>query len=189
MPYLPTKKQVLQNAHRQHHSRAEHMDQNNTNLNTPEREGAHKEGKLAWGGMLSGGILIVISIIFIVGGVQLGLGSPFRLGTGAFPAITGLILAVLAVAICIDEMRGDGLVDKPDWIGFMAICAAIAVFAASADRIGLVPGAFLTIVVASLPDRSLPFAGKAILGAVVAFASWALFIKTLNLPFKAFVGF
>ena len=48
----------------------------------------------------------------------------------------------------------------------VAICAALAVFAVTAERIGLVPAAFLTVIVASLPDRSLPFRGKAILGCV-----------------------
>lgn len=144
---------------------------------------------LKWGGALGGLILLAISIIFITGGLQLGLGSPFRLGTGAFPFATGLILAVLAVAICIQEFRdGEGLVDTPDWVNFLAIIAALAVFALTADRFGLIPGVFLTILVASGPDRSLSFPGKAMLGVVVAIGSWLLFIKVLNLPFKAIVG-
>jgi hypothetical protein len=44
-------------------------------------------------------------------------------------------------------------------------------------------------VIASFPDRSLPFLGKAALGAVVAAGSWLLFIELLGLPFKAFRGF
>jgi hypothetical protein len=52
-----------------------------------------------------------------------------------------------------------------------------------------VPAAFLTVIVASMPDRSLPLYGKAILGGIVAVASWLLFIETLTLPFKAFAGF
>ena len=45
------------------------------------------------------------------------------------------------------------------------------------------------IIVASLPDRSLPFLGKAVLGIVVSLGCWGLFIETLNLPFKPFVVF
>ena len=125
----------------------------------------------------------------MVGGWQLGLGVPTRLGTGAFPFLTGAILAILATVICIEERRGDGIAETPDWIAFLAISAALAVFAVTADRIGLVPGTFLTVIVASLPDRSLPLLGKAILGCIVAVACWVLFIETLNLPFKPFVGF
>lgn len=140
-------------------------------------------------GAFGGGILFIVSIIFMIGGVELGLGSPFRLGTGAFPFVTGLVLAILALAICVNEFRGDGLSDSPDWMAFMAIGAALAVFAGTAERLGLVPAAFMTVVVASLPDRSLSLFGKAVLGSCVAVACWVLFIEVLNLPFKPFVGF
>lgn len=144
---------------------------------------------LGWGGEIGGAILLLLSIIFMVGGWQLGLGVPTRLGTGAFPFISGALLAALAIAICIQERGGDGIAETPDWIALLAICSALAVFAISVGRIGLIPGVFLTIVVASLPDRSLSFQGKIILGCVVAVGCWGLFIKLLNLPFKAVAGF
>jgi len=165
------------------------MAQEELKLETPVAEAAEEHSALEWGGEIGGAILLVVSVIFIVGGLQLGLGSPFRLGTGAFPFITGLILSILSIAICIQEWRGDGLEETPDWVGFLAIIGALAVFAATADRLGLVPGTFLTVVVASLPDRGLPPIGKAVLGGIVAAASWVLFVKLLNLPFKAFAGF
>jgi hypothetical protein len=109
---------------------------------------------------------------------------PTRLGTGAFPFMAGAILAVLAVVICIEERKGDGIAERPDWIALLAIGAALAIFAASAERIGLVPATFLAVIVASLPDRSLPLLGKALLGAAVAAGCWIVFIEFLNLPFK-----
>ena len=155
----------------------------------PGANDVDEHGALGWGGEIGGAMLLVLSIIFVVGGWQLGLGVPTRLGTGAFPFLTGAILAVLAVAICIEERRGDGIAEMPDWIAFSAICAALAVFAVTADRLGLVPGTFLTVIVASLPDRSLSMIGKIILGVIVALACWVLFIELLNLPFKPFVGY
>jgi len=152
---------------------------------TPEAE---ENSSLGWGGEIGGAILLVLSIVFMVGGWQLGLGVPTRLGTGAFPFISGALLAILSIVICIEERRGDGIAETPDWVAFLSICAALAIFAVTAERIGLVPAAFLTVIVASLPDRSLPFRGKAILGCVVALACWGLFIELLNLPFKPFVG-
>ena len=165
------------------------MGTEDKNLAPAETSKIDDHGALGWGGEIGGVILFGLSLIFMVGGWQLGLGVPTRLGTGAFPFITGGVLMLLAVAICVEERRGDGIAETPDWIAFLAISAALAVFAVTADRIGLVPGTFLTVVVASLPDRSLPFVGKAILGAIVALACWVLFIKTLNLPFKPFAWF
>lgn len=143
---------------------------------------------LGWGGEIGGLLLLVLGILFMVGGWELGLGVPTRLGTGAFPFVSGALLVVLAAVICVEERRGDGIAEAPDWIALLAICAALAVFAVTAERVGLVPAAFLTVVVASLPDRSLPLRGKALLGVVVALACWGLFIELLNLPFKPFVG-
>jgi len=165
------------------------MEPENEKVAATETADIEEHSALGWGGEIGGAILLVLSLIFVVGGWQLGLGVPTRLGTGAFPFLTGAILAVLAVFICIEERRGDGIAETPDWIAFLAICVALAVFALTADRIGLVPGTFLTVVVASLPDRSLPMIGKVILGAIVALGCWGLFIEVLNLPFKPFVGF
>jgi hypothetical protein len=164
------------------------METEDRNLEGPETPEAEEHSSLGWGGEIGGGILLVLSVIFMVGGWELGLGVPTRLGTGAFPFISGALLAILSIVICIEERRGDGIAETPDWIAFLAICAALAVFAVTAERIGLVPAAFLTVIVASLPDRSLSFRGKAILGSVVSLACWGLFIELLNLPFKPFVG-
>lgn len=145
---------------------------------------------IVWGGAIGGFLLLLTSVIFVVGGVQLGLGSPFRLGTGAFPFITGLILAILSVVICIREIQDrNKLAQIPDWISLAAIIAALAAFATTADRLGLVPAAFLTVIVASLPDRNLSFTGKTILACIVAAGAWLLFIILLNLPLKPFASF
>ncbi|SDD52136.1 tripartite tricarboxylate transporter TctB family protein [Ruegeria marina] len=143
---------------------------------------------LGWGGEIGGLVLLALSVVFMVGGWQLGLGVPTRLGTGAFPFVTGAILAILSTVICIEERRGDGIAETPDWVELFAICAALAVFAVTADRLGLVPAVFLTVIVASMPDRTLPLLGKVVLGAVVALGCWAVFIELLNLPLKPFPG-
>lgn len=144
--------------------------------------------RLGWQGAIGSAGLLGLSIVFMVGGLQLGLGSPFRLGTGAFPFLSGLLLAILSALNLILDVRGAQLSETPDWMGFLAISGALAVFALTAERLGLMPAAFLTTFVASLPDRSLPLPQKAVLGVAVAVGSWLLFIEALNLPFKPFVG-
>jgi hypothetical protein len=142
----------------------------------------------AYLGALGGVGLLILSIVFIVGGYDLGVGTPRRLGTGAFPVITGFILAVLSLVIIASDLRDTSDAERPDWISFAAIGAALAVFALTVGRIGLVPGAFLTVITASVPDTSLPVLGKIILGAVVSLACWGLFIGLIGLPFAAFGG-
>ena len=106
----------------------------------------------SWVGTIGAGALLVLSFVFIAGGLELGLGIPTRLGTGAFPVLTGLIVLVLAAFIFIDEFRGDGLKERPDWIGFFAISTAIAVFALLIDRFGLVPAAFVSCLLYTSPS-------------------------------------
>ena len=142
----------------------------------------------AYLGALGGLALLVLSLVFIVGGLELGVGTPRRLGTGAFPVITGGLLAVLSLIVIAGDLKDTSDAERPDWISFAAIGAALAVFALTVGRIGLVPGAFLTVMTASLPDPSLPLAGKMILGAVVSLACWGLFIGLIGLPFAAFGG-
>lgn len=142
----------------------------------------------AWLGALGGCALLALSLVFIVGGAQLGLGSPRRLGTGAFPAITGMALALLSLAVIAADLRDTSDAERPDWISFAAIGGALAIFALTAGRIGLVPGVFLTTITASLPDPSLRFPGKVILAALVALGCWGLFIGLIGLPFAAFGG-
>lgn len=139
-----------------------------------------------WWGIAGGIFLVILSLYFMYGGFALGLGSPFRPGTGAFPFFTGAILLVLSLIIVTRDLRGDGLAENPDWVSFFAIGTSLVVFALSAERFGLVPAAFLTTVIASLPDRSLSLLGKTVLGVVVAIGCWVLFIKLLGLPFDAF---
>ncbi|WP_425090856.1 tripartite tricarboxylate transporter TctB family protein [Tropicimonas sp. S265A] len=143
----------------------------------------------AYLGALGGVSLFCLSIVFIVGGYDLGVGSPRRLGTGAFPVITGFILAVLSLAVIAADLRDTSDAERPDWISFVAIGTALAVFALTVGRIGLVPGVFLTTITASLPDPALPFLGKLVLATLVALSCWALFIGLIGLPFDAFGGF
>lgn len=143
----------------------------------------------AYLGALGGAGLLVLSIVFIVGGFDLGVGTPSRLGTGAFPAVTGFILAILSLAVIAADLQDSSDAERPDWISFAAIGAALAVFALTVGRIGLVPGVFLTTITASLPDPSLRFTGKMLLAAIVALGCWALFIGVIGLPLDAFGGF
>lgn len=93
------------------------------NTRNPVTPAAEAHGALGWGGEIGGVLLLILGIIFMVGGWQLGLGVPTRLGTGAFPFVSGALLAVLAVVICIEERRGDGIdtgnrFATPGWRGW-----------------------------------------------------------------------
>lgn len=142
----------------------------------------------AWLGALGGLGLLGLSMVFVIGGFEMDVGTPRRLGTGAFSVLTGLTLAALSIAIIIFDLRDSSDTEIPDWISFFAIGAALAVFATVSERFGLLPAVFLATVVASLPDPSLKFGAKLILATIIALGCWGLFIGLLDLPFQAFKG-
>lgn len=144
--------------------------------------------RLCWLGALGGGALCALAAVFVLGGVDLGVGSARRLGAGAFPFLSGLVLAVISLGVALADLRDWRPAERPDWVFFAAVGGALAVFALVVERFGLIPAVFLAAVTASLPDRSMPWAMKAVLGLVVALASWGLFIGLLDLPLQALKG-
>lgn len=138
---------------------------------------------------LGGGVLLVLGLLFVLGGFGQGVGTTGRLGTGAFPVLSGLTLALLAIAIIVIDCKAQEDNTEPaDWTSFLAIGAALIAFAVVADPFGLVPAVFLATVVASVPDRTLHILGKLVLATVVSLACWGIFIGLLDLPFRAFKG-
>ena len=152
------------------------------------RTGDEARAPNAYLGALGGAGLLALGVVFVVGGYELGVGTSRRLGTGAFPAITGGLLVVLSLVVIAGDLRDRSDAERPDWVSFAAMGAALAVFALTVGRIGLVPGAFLTVITASLPDPSLPVLGKLALAAIVSLACWGLFIGLIGLPFAPFGG-
>lgn len=143
----------------------------------------------AWSNAVGGGVLLAVALIFVIGGIRIGLGSPIRLGAGAFPAITGLLLGALAIGVIFEALTEPFTSERPDWVSFVGISASLAVFSVVAPRFGLIPAVFLATITASLPDRSLPMPGKIVLALVMSAIGWGLFIELLDLPFKSFRGF
>lgn len=142
-----------------------------------------------WLNAVGGFVILAIALIFVIGGFRIGLGSPIQLGPGAFPAITGLLLGGLAIGVIIESLTEPFTSERPDWVSFVGISAALAAFSIVAPRFGLIPAVFLATITASLPDRSLPMPGKIVLALVMSAIGWGVFIELLDLPFKSFRGF
>lgn len=133
-----------------------------------------------------GALLLAMAAFFVAGGLQLDLGTPRRMGPGFFPIGVGAILAVLALGIIFTAIRGEEHPARPQWAACIAIVGGLGVFALVVPALGLLPAAFLCVLVTSLPDHRLPFTSKLILAAGVAALVWLVFIVGLRLPFIPF---
>ncbi|TYC52289.1 tripartite tricarboxylate transporter TctB family protein [Rhodobacterales bacterium] len=135
-------------------------------------------------------LLLAISLVFVTGALTfLELGTPRRMGPGAFPLIVGLILLCLCVITLLKDLRLPASYTPADWRSVGAVAAAVALFALLTPAFGVLPAAGGCAFAASFavgdlsPVRRLALVAGAILGV------WLIFFVGLKLPLEAFKGF
>lgn len=139
----------------------------------------------------AGTLLIgAIALVFVIGAFSvLDLGTPRRMGPGAFPLIAGGILVVLSVVALVGDIEVGAEHLKVDWRAVVPIALAVAGFALVTPRFGVLPGAGLCVLIASFAVGALSPLRRAglVVGAVLGV--WLVFIVGLRLPLEAFRGF
>jgi hypothetical protein len=116
-------------------------------------------------------------------------GSSMRMGPGYFPTILGGLLALLGAAVLV---RGLLVRDEP--IGrvevgtTLLILAAVALFALTVERLGIVVSVALVVLVSALPSGHFRWHEVTVLALVMAGLAVGLFTYGLGLPFKVFPG-
>ncbi len=139
----------------------------------------------------AGTLLIgAIALVFVIGAVTvLDLGTPRRMGPGAFPLIAGGILVILSIIALVGDMKADAEHLKIDWRTVIPIALAVAGFALVTPRFGVLPGAGVCVLIASFAVGRLSLLRRAglVIGAVLGV--WLVFIVGLRLPLEAFRGF
>lgn len=118
----------------------------------------------------------------------LDLGSARRMGPGAFPAIVGLILVVLAVADLARNLRSPTGWDRGDPLAVLAVLSGVAAFAFFTPLLGVLPAVVLSVLATSLGERRVPLRWKVLLAAGVAAGVWLIFIKGLGIPLPVIRG-
>ncbi|OWY04688.1 hypothetical protein B6V75_00610 [Thioclava sp. F1Mire-8] len=126
---------------------------------------------------LAGGVLLVAIGLFVTlyAVDHYEIGSLRRMGPGFFPALLGGVLAVLGVMIALPALARRGEAIRIAWKECLAVLAAILVFAAGLDRVGLVPVTLASVLIATLaaPDRRIGW--RIALALVVTLLSVAVF--------------
>ncbi|MAM10436.1 MAG: hypothetical protein CML23_08235 [Rhizobiaceae bacterium] len=138
----------------------------------------------------AGTLLIgAIALVFVIGAVTaLDLGTPRRMGPGAFPLIAGGILVILSAVALVEDMKAGAEHLKIDWRTVVPIALAVAGFALVTPRFGVLPGAGVCVLIASYAVGALSPLRRAglVIGAVLGV--WLVFIVGLRLPLEAFRG-
>jgi hypothetical protein len=120
----------------------------------------------------------------------LSMTSSLGIGSGLFPMVLAVILAVIGLVILVQGALSRAAVAAPaaplPWRAIVLIVAAPIVFGFTIEPLGLVPSLFAATFLAALASRSTTLAGAAGLAAGLVVFSVALFVWGLGLPLALF---
>ena len=133
--------------------------------------------------VLAGGIFVLIGGAFVVGSLGYELGTPLRMGPGAFPLLVGATVAALGLAIV-----GKGLIagevvsfGAVPWRAVAVIVLAVLFFGLTVRRIGFVPASAVTAFLTTLASRRVRPLTAVAVAAGLTVASTLIFVVGLQL--------
>ncbi|WP_417678493.1 tripartite tricarboxylate transporter TctB family protein [Pseudodonghicola sp.] len=139
---------------------------------------------------LAGGVLLAAIGLFVTlyAVDHYETGSLRRMGPGFFPALLGGVLAALGVMIALPALARRSEVIRIAWKECLAVLAAILVFAAGLDRVGLVLVTLASVLIATLaaPDRRIGW--RIVLAVVVTALSVTVFSFGLKMTVPLWPG-
>jgi hypothetical protein len=139
---------------------------------------------------LAGGVLLAAIGLFVtfyaVGHYEIG--SLRRMGPGFFPAFLGGVLAALGVMIALPALGRQGEAIRIAWKECLAVLAALLVFAAGLNQVGLVLVTLASVLIATLaaPDRRIGW--RIALAVIVTILSVAVFSFGLKMTVPLWPG-
>ncbi|MCI5111235.1 MAG: tripartite tricarboxylate transporter TctB family protein [Marivita sp.] len=134
-------------------------------------------------------LMLLVGLGFVFGSVTtLELGSARRMGPGAFPAIVGALLSVLALITLVRNLRYPMGWDRPDPISVFAVAGGVAAFAFLTPLLGVLPAVIVSVLTTASAVPQFRWPGRVVLAFCVAGAVWLVFVKGLGIPLPTIRG-
>lgn len=137
---------------------------------------------------IGGAVLLAVGLAFAWQALDYPLGTLHRTGPGFFPLSLALVVAGLGLALIVTAPpMPDGVLPiagRP----LACISLACVVFIVLIERAGLIPAAFVCVLVASLSEPHPRPVPSATLAVIVSLGVWAVFVLGLGLQLPAFGG-
>lgn len=135
----------------------------------------------------SGLMFIGFGILTVIISRDYPMGHASRMGPGYFPTALGSILTILGTIITATSFKFEGEGITPfAYRPMILLSAAFVFFGSSIDHFGFIPALLGLIVLCAAAGREFKWMEVLIMSAVLTLGSWALFIKTLQLPMTLF---
>lgn len=138
--------------------------------------------------VIAGGIFIAIAAFFAAEGWRYDFGSAIQMGPGFFPVVLAGLLALFGLFVMVGGFRKEPDVSggPVPWRGMILICAALALFAAGARTLGLVPLVFFCTVLTALASPKNSPLSACVMGVVMAALCYAVFKVGLAVSLPTF---
>jgi hypothetical protein len=142
---------------------------------------AHKD-------LLGGALMLLLGLGTAYQASQYRLGTLSNMGPGYFPLALGIILAATGLLILLSGLRTAPAIlatrRRPEWRGWLCICAGVALFAVIGRYGGLLPATFLSVFIAALGDRKNTLLSSTVLAAAMTLICVVVFwwLLKIQLP-------
>lgn len=134
-------------------------------------------------------LMLLVGLAFVFCSVTtLELGSARRMGPGAFPAIVGALLSLLALITLVRNLRYPMGWDQPDPISVLAVAGGVAAFAFLTPLLGVLPAVIVSVLTTASAVPQFRWPGRIVLAFCVAGAVWLVFVKGLGIPLPTIRG-
>jgi hypothetical protein len=132
--------------------------------------------------VLAGGIFVLIGGAFVVGSLGYELGTPLRMGPGAFPLLVGVAVAALGVAIIIKGLIAGEVVSfgPIPWRAVAAIVLAVLFFGFAVRGLGFVPTSAVTALLTTLASAHVRLRTAVAVAAGLTVAGTLIFVVGLQ---------
>ncbi|TDC08242.1 tripartite tricarboxylate transporter TctB family protein [Nonomuraea longispora] len=133
--------------------------------------------------VLAGAMFVLLGGAFVVGSLGYELGTPLRMGPGAFPLLVGVLVAALGLGIVVKGLvAGEVIVfGRIPWRAVGVITLALVFFGFTVRGLGFVPASAVTALLTTLASsRVRPLMAVAVTAGLTV-ASALIFVVGLQL--------
>lgn len=140
----------------------------------------------------TGVLFIAISVIFLILGKNLELGTPKNMGPGFFPLVILLAIAGIGLALIVSAIRTYPVAKAPKrkdrsmWRPLSCILGSVLLFALLVDSFGLAPSLVPTILFATLGRTPWRPVRSVVLAVLITLSTWLIFTVALGMPIPLF---
>jgi hypothetical protein len=144
----------------------------------------HREPRLArradlWAGLLFAGV----GALGLWVGADYSMGVASRIGPGYLPRLLSILLLALGGFLAVRSRWTAETVDTEiAWRPAALVLISVVAFALVFEATGLVPAILVSVAIANYAMAENRWITALVLGALLAFFAWALFVKALSLP-------